>query len=303
MTAAPTRSTTTSSGVRNAEPGTPGQRGAVDRASPHASENQIVAQNLIGRCDNVGVFPVLRPERQNAGNGRDHKIYNNLFTRCDKGGIVFLDEKNEADGNVYAQLPEKFAGLAQGETIQWLALPAWQARGWDRRGAVAAVDVSFDPDRLELTMSGQAAPAVDLQRIDDDFAAKTPQRCGRLVSRTPNLARCEASIRELRGRSAMRKLTRRLFMGTSSAALMLARRGSAHGPPASAREELRYLRPASTWNEALPIGNGRLGAMIFGRIAQERLQLNEETLWADRRTRPITRRRSAPFQKSEDCSR
>jgi len=42
---------------------------------------------------------------------------------------------------------------------------------------------------------------------------------------------------------------------------------------------LWYRRPAADWNEALPIGNGRLGAMVFGGIAQERLQLNEESLW------------------------
>src|SRR6187551_2565583 len=43
---------------------------------------------------------------------------------------------------------------------------------------------------------------------------------------------------------------------------------------------LRYERPASEWVEALPVGNGRLGAMVFGGIHQERLQLNEDTLWA-----------------------
>lgn len=43
---------------------------------------------------------------------------------------------------------------------------------------------------------------------------------------------------------------------------------------------LWYRTPAANWNEALPVGNGRLGGMVFGRIAQERIQLNEETLWA-----------------------
>jgi len=43
---------------------------------------------------------------------------------------------------------------------------------------------------------------------------------------------------------------------------------------------LWYRQPAMRWEEALPIGNGRLGAMVFGRPAQERLQLNEDTLWA-----------------------
>ena len=43
--------------------------------------------------------------------------------------------------------------------------------------------------------------------------------------------------------------------------------------------ELWYEAPAREWTEALPIGNGRLGAMIFGGGERERLQLNEDTLW------------------------
>ena len=42
---------------------------------------------------------------------------------------------------------------------------------------------------------------------------------------------------------------------------------------------LWYNKPAVTWTEALPIGNGRIGAMIFGGIGQDRIQFNEETLW------------------------
>src|SRR5690349_6131515 len=42
---------------------------------------------------------------------------------------------------------------------------------------------------------------------------------------------------------------------------------------------LWYDKPAKEWNEALPVGNGRLGAMIFGRPGEELIQLNEETLW------------------------
>lgn len=43
---------------------------------------------------------------------------------------------------------------------------------------------------------------------------------------------------------------------------------------------LWYDAPAKNWNEALPVGNGRLGAMVFGGAQRERLQLNEETLWS-----------------------
>ena len=43
---------------------------------------------------------------------------------------------------------------------------------------------------------------------------------------------------------------------------------------------LWYDKPASQWVEAAPIGNGRLGAMVFGGVPAERLQLNEDTLYA-----------------------
>ena len=46
---------------------------------------------------------------------------------------------------------------------------------------------------------------------------------------------------------------------------------------------LWYRQPASEWNEALPIGNGRLAAMVFGSVESERIQLNEETIWAGER--------------------
>src|SRR5512132_2087497 len=43
---------------------------------------------------------------------------------------------------------------------------------------------------------------------------------------------------------------------------------------------LWYRQAAANWNEALPIGNGRLGAMVFGGVSAERIQLNEDTVWA-----------------------
>jgi hypothetical protein len=161
--------------VRNAEPGTPGQRGAGGSGIfLHASEGQIVAQNLIARCDNVGVFPVLRPERTNAGSGRGHRIHNNVFARCDKGGIVFVHEENEADGNLYASLPERFGGLGEGEALRWLDLDAWRALGWDRGGSTDELELSFDPDRLELTIASRGAwPALPVfNGIDRDLAGR-----------------------------------------------------------------------------------------------------------------------------------
>ena len=57
--------------------------------------------------------------------------------------------------------------------------------------------------------------------------------------------------------------------------------GLTQGAPATESTwSLWYRQPAATWNEALPLGNGRLGAMVFGGVPEECIQLNEGTLWA-----------------------
>ena len=47
-----------------------------------------------------------------------------------------------------------------------------------------------------------------------------------------------------------------------------------------ARDRLWYKTPAKNWNEALPVGNGRLGTMIFSNVQKEQLSLNENTLYS-----------------------
>jgi len=51
---------------------------------------------------------------------------------------------------------------------------------------------------------------------------------------------------------------------------------------AVAETVLWYRQPAAKWAEALPVGNGRLGAMVFGGVERERLQLNESSIWSGR---------------------
>jgi hypothetical protein len=43
---------------------------------------------------------------------------------------------------------------------------------------------------------------------------------------------------------------------------------------------LWYKHPAARWEDALPVGNGRLGAMVFGATGEEQIQLNEDTYWS-----------------------
>lgn len=80
---------------------------------------------------------------------------------------------------------------------------------------------------------------------------------------------------------------RRLLVGgaalalTAAAGPIRAQAVSAPRPAAADPNALKlwYRNPAEAWTEALPVGNGRLGAMVFGGVARERLQLNEDTLW------------------------
>ena len=50
--------------------------------------------------------------------------------------------------------------------------------------------------------------------------------------------------------------------------------------PEPEQRTLWYSAPAEEWTDALPVGNGRLGAMVFGGTSRERIQLNEETIWS-----------------------
>ncbi|HET8780823.1 MAG TPA: glycoside hydrolase family 95 protein, partial [Pyrinomonadaceae bacterium] len=81
-----------------------------------------------------------------------------------------------------------------------------------------------------------------------------------------------------------RRITRRRFLsdaGTAAAALPFAA-SILNAVPAEAGDDslvLWYDKPAQEWTDALPIGNGRLGAMVFGGAAVEQLQLNEDTLY------------------------
>jgi len=59
----------------------------------------------------------------------------------------------------------------------------------------------------------------------------------------------------------------------AATALNVAVRAADSGP------KLTYDKPATKWTEALPLGNGRIGAMVFGGTDDERLQINESTLW------------------------
>src|SRR5215218_71885 len=69
-------------------------------------------------------------------------------------------------------------------------------------------------------------------------------------------------------------------LATGAAAAPTLAEESASARQTASHLTLWYRRPAAQWVEALPVGNGRLGAMVFGGVERERLQLNEDTLWS-----------------------
>src|SRR5579871_1465910 len=85
----------------------------------------------------------------------------------------------------------------------------------------------------------------------------------------------------------MKPLHKHLFLALTGAALTLSFKSFAQDVDVTllddtAKQPLKlwYNQPAgSDWNAALPIGNGRLGAMVYGGVSKERLQLNEDTVW------------------------
>jgi alpha-L-fucosidase 2 len=73
--------------------------------------------------------------------------------------------------------------------------------------------------------------------------------------------------------------SKRLLASVISGLILLSFALSAQDISKPSGMKIWFNKPAETWNDALPVGNGRLGAMVFGGIEKERLQLNEESVW------------------------
>ena len=80
----------------------------------------------------------------------------------------------------------------------------------------------------------------------------------------------------------------RLLLAATALAVASGAILAAGGPSSTAADAMTlwYTKPAEKWVEALPIGNGRLGAMVFGGVERERIQMNEDTIWDGYRRDP-----------------
>jgi len=171
--------------VRNAEPGTPGQRGCAGSGIfDNATSNLLITQNLIGRCDNAGIFAIVRPDRGRPV-AEGNQVANNIFVKC-KSAITFLSTNNQADGNVYVDMPDDCLGFLESAQASSYGPDAWrhityhdlaswrETHGWDRTSVTAEAEIAFDPDTLRLTLSTRKPlpQAKALNGIDTDFLGK-----------------------------------------------------------------------------------------------------------------------------------
>jgi len=84
------------------------------------------------------------------------------------------------------------------------------------------------------------------------------------------------------------EMTRRRFLGLAGASIaskeiekrLIAEDRTFVSSFSGTSHTLWFDQPAPQWADALPVGNGRLGAMVFGRPNMERIALNEDTLWS-----------------------
>jgi hypothetical protein len=176
-------------GVKNSETGGGLEDSGGTCVFVQGTDKLIIANNLIGNCQTIGVFAIPVEKRiigTRGGTARDNKVHNNILYSWGTAALGFMNIYNQTDGNLYvvggpqgertSLLQPRASGylrILAPEPQQWLDLAAWREfYGWEKNGALGtAEEISFDPDKLELTLVPRAAwPSVAVfNSIDTDF--------------------------------------------------------------------------------------------------------------------------------------
>lgn len=148
------------------------------------------------------------------------------------------------------------------------------------RAGMKRIETNSLPLRIGADSAGEHRYRGELARVTIYARALSPQEVERLAGEP------QRRSLNLDGRVADWDLSRpggEAFVSTATGQLRLTRPAEMTGSAPAPDEPLHtlwYRRPAQEWNEALPLGNGRLGAMVFGGLEEERLGLNEDTFWS-----------------------
>jgi hypothetical protein len=121
------------------------------------TDKLIIANNLIANAKRAGVHfrtEEIRIIDGRGGSARDNKVYNNIFFNTGESAINFENEHNEADGNLYAGMPGGFLRILTPGRPELLNIPAAREyHGWEKNGRMGSIQLSLDPDTLQLTLS------------------------------------------------------------------------------------------------------------------------------------------------------
>jgi len=150
------------------------------------TNNVIVAYNLFMDCKEVCVdtrsgLGAPRPIGGHTNDVHNLTVHDNVFFKPGRSAIEFTNKRNDTDWNVYPASASPFGGRGGGgpylrvkfpEPQEWHNLESMREEyGWDKNGVMATIDASFDPDKLELTLSmkGDVKPGPVYKSIDTDF--------------------------------------------------------------------------------------------------------------------------------------
>ena len=152
-------------GIREAEKLTPPEveTGGGSGFYVLGTDKLVVANNLIAHAKRAGVHFRTEEIRIIAGRGgtaRGNKVFNNMFFNTGESAINFENEHNEADGNLYAGVPGGFLRVLRPGRPELLNIPAAREYyGWEKSGQMGSMQLSLDPDSLQLTLVMNDAPA------------------------------------------------------------------------------------------------------------------------------------------------
>ncbi|MEO8598164.1 MAG: right-handed parallel beta-helix repeat-containing protein [Candidatus Solibacter sp.] len=141
-----------------------------------------IAHNLFLDCEDAGVTSTSGLRNQpriisgHTNDGRDNRVYNNIFHNVGRAAIEFTNAYNQSDGNAFSRLTGGFLRVLRPEPQEWLDLAYWREQhGWDKNGTMAPMEAAFDIDKLELTLVPEralsAVPVFD--GIDTDLFRKS----------------------------------------------------------------------------------------------------------------------------------
>jgi len=114
-----------------------------------------IANNLIGKCRSAGYFAKTTAFRimhgSRGGTSRDAKFINNIFYDCKEAAIKMPTDKNEAQGNLYVNMPGGYLRVIYPAPQACLDLPAWQEfYGFDLEGQEGLFEIEVDTDAFTL---------------------------------------------------------------------------------------------------------------------------------------------------------